>query len=356
MTRRRVLSLSAAGTLAVLAAGGGVFTARDDSTAAASDEAETRTATARITRRNLVRRESFDGTLGYADVRTLAASSPGTVTRLRREGAVVRRAGVLYEVNGQPVYLLYGAKPAWRRLARGVDDGRDVRQLEENLVAMGYDPDGDIAVDDEFDRATEAAVKRWEKDREVTADGAVELGEVVFLPGPRRVGAHRTTLGGNLQPGAEVMETTALRRVVTLNLDATRQALVRRGDRVEVELPDGRTVTGKIVRVGNVARSEPSEDGQEGEPYVEVIVTVSGAGSRFDQAPVDVNIAQEAKRGVLAVPVSALLALAGCGYAVEVDRGGARELVAVETGLYADGYVEISGKGIRAGLRVVVPR
>ncbi|HEV3014554.1 MAG TPA: hypothetical protein VG499_14880, partial [Actinomycetota bacterium] len=49
------------------------------------------------------------------------------------------------------------------------------------------------------------------------------------------------------------------------------------------------------------------------------------------------------------------LALAEGGYAVEVERHGRRELVGVETGLFADGQVEVEGGGLRAGDRVVVP-
>jgi hypothetical protein len=40
---------------------------------------------------------------------------------------------------------------------------------------------------------------------------------------------------------------------------------------------------------------------------------------------------------------------------VEVERDGRRELVGVETGLFADGQVEVSGRGLAAGDRVVVP-
>ena len=60
-------------------------------------------------------------------------------------------------------------------------------------------------------------------------------------------------------------------------------------------------------------------------------------------------------RDVLAVPVSALLALAGGGYGVEVVApSGAHHLVGVTTGLFAGGQVQVSGAGITAGTKVVV--
>ena len=58
------------------------------------------------------------------------------------------------------------------------------------------------------------------------------------------------------------------------------------------------------------------------------------------------------------VPVAALLALAGGGYAVEeIDSNGAHRLVAVELGIFddADGLVQVSGAGVAAGQRIVVP-
>jgi hypothetical protein len=51
------------------------------------------------------------------------------------------------------------------------------------------------------------------------------------------------------------------------------------------------------------------------------------------------------------VPVTALLATAGGGYAVE-SAAAPHRLIPVTTGLFAAGYVEISGRGIHPGLQV----
>jgi hypothetical protein len=131
---------------------------------------------------------------------------------------------------------------------------------------------------------------------------------------------------------------------------------VQAGDRVDLELPGGRTTTGKVVSVGKVATTPAGAEGDSG-PTVELVVSLDrpkGTGS-LDQAPVTASITTEVRKGVLAVPVSALLALAEGGYAVEVERQGRRELVGVKTGLFADGQVEVSGVGLAAGDRVVVP-
>ena len=55
-------------------------------------------------------------------------------------------------------------------------------------------------------------------------------------------------------------------------------------------------------------------------------------------------------KDVLAVPVGALLALREGGYALQLPDGG---LVAVQTGMFAEGLVEVSGAGLTEGLTVV---
>jgi multidrug efflux pump subunit AcrA (membrane-fusion protein) len=314
--------------------------------AAASDAAA-----ATVERRDLVDRESISGTLGYADAASLLAGAAGTVTGLPEPGQVLRRGRSLYEVDGEPAaWLLYGSLPAWRDFAPGMADGEDVRQLERNLRALGHDPDGDMTIDDEWTWATTAAVERFQDERGLTEDGTLARGEVVFRPGPARVGEVRATLGQSVAPGAEIARLSTTRRDVTVDLDATRQSLAREGDRVTVELPNGRTVGGRITDVGKVAEQPASEDA---EPTIEVTIELRGRaahGSGFDQAPVDVGFAVERSKQALVVPVTALLARAGGGFAVELEGG---RLIDVEPGMYADDYVEVTGGGLREGMKVV---
>jgi putative peptidoglycan binding protein/HlyD family secretion protein len=318
---------------------------------------EVATATATVARRDLRAAEEVDGTLGYGDARALANGRQGTITALPDEGAVVTRGQALYRVDGKPVPLLYGRLPAWRPLSVGVEDGPDVRQLERNLVALGYDPDRAITVDNHFSWATRAAVRRWQEVLGLEQSGTVQPGDAVWQPGPVRVAARKAAVGDAARPGSPLLEVTGTERQVTVDLDASRQPYVRAGDRVDLELPGGRTTTGRVASVGKVATAAPEEGGGDGAPTVELVVSLDHptATGRLDQAPVDVSITTEVREGVLAVPVNALLALAEGGYAVEVERDGRRELVGVETGLFADGQVEVSGAGLRAGDQVVVP-
>jgi peptidoglycan hydrolase-like protein with peptidoglycan-binding domain len=348
-------------------------------------------ASATVERRTLVTRENVEGTLGYAGRRTVVnrltaadestgsdgdtadtgrdggavepavASGAGggdavTLTALAREGVRVERGGVLYRADGEPVVLLYGATPAFRDLALG-DSGDDVLGLERNLLALGHSPG---VVDGEFTSDTALAVSAWQEALGLDETGTVELGRVAFLPGARRIGAHVATVGDLLSDGTEVVETSSDRRSVEIELDVEMQSLVRKGDRVTVLLPGGATVGGTIVRVGRVARavedSTAEQTGAEQELVVDVVVKLAtrrGLG-RLDQAPVSVGIAQETRKRVLAVPVTALIARPGGGYALRVVGGGRRGLVTVEPGLYADGLVEVDGSGLRDGMRVEV--
>jgi peptidoglycan hydrolase-like protein with peptidoglycan-binding domain len=345
-----------------------------------------------VTRQTLVQRETVDGTLGYAGATTVinrlatdgggsdpnasggdpSANSPrgsdspssdtgsgdagsGTVTALARSGSVVGRGGVLYRIDTEPTILMYGSMPAYRDLDLGVADGQDVLQLEENLAWLGFDPG---LVDDSFTTSTAAAVRDWQDSVGLTETGTVELGRVVFLPGARRIGQHTASVGAVPGTGGEVLETSSTKRVVKVQLDVTLQNLARKGARVEITLADGATVRGRIVRVGRVAREQSSSDGDPNAPAQLVIdVTIELRSNRrlgrLDEAPVGVGLAQQSRRNVLAVPVAALLARRGGGYGVEL--AGSRRIVPVRVGMFADGYVQISGARIREGTRVVAP-
>jgi hypothetical protein len=82
------------------------------------------------------------------------------------------------------------------------------------------------------------------------------------------------------------------------------------------------------------------------------------ATGTWDQAPIQVTITTASAPSALSVPVTALLAQSGGGYAVEVvGAGGTNHLVPVSLGLFddADGLVQITGTDLAAGQKVVVP-
>jgi hypothetical protein len=185
---------------------------------------------------------------------------------------------------------------------------------------------------------------------------------VIFEPTPVRVTAVHPTVGGAVQGGAPVLDVTSTTPIVNVALPVDQTYLVKTGDAVTVQMPDGTTAHGRITAVGRVAtNTTPSSGAGSNTPSATVNVTVSltnpSPSGSLDQAPVTVNITNASAHAVLAVPVAALLALAGGGYAVEVVApDGTHHLVGVSTGLFDDqaGLVQVSGDGLAAGQAVVV--
>ncbi|HEY0696891.1 MAG TPA: peptidoglycan-binding domain-containing protein [Micromonospora sp.] len=315
--------------------------------------ADTPAATAEVTRQTLVDGRTVDGELGYGPTTSLSSRLTGTLTALPDTGAVVRRGQALFRVDDRPVTLLYGALPAYRALGPG-DEGADVAQLEKNLAALGYTG---FTVDDEYTSSTADAVRRWQEKLGLDETGRVALGQVVFAAGPVRVDSVAAAAGESAGPGQQVLAYTGTARFVTVQLDVADQRLAKKGARVRVLMPDGTPQDGTVQRVYSVV--EDGGDGPDAEPDTKIEALVSfadpKAGERLDAAAVDVVFTAATREGVLTVPVAALVALAEGGYGVEVVDGRGRRYVRVETGLFADGRVEVSGDGLTEGATVVVP-
>jgi peptidoglycan hydrolase-like protein with peptidoglycan-binding domain len=267
---------------------------------------------------------------------------------------------VLYEVSGAPVVLLYGKIPAYRSLSEGMT-GADVRQLNANLMALGYATKSELdPTSDYFSWETAYALERYQDHLGITETGTLDLGQAVFLPAAARITTISATLGGQAAPGSPALAATSTGRQVSIALDAADQSDVRVGDHVSITLPNNQVTPGVVSYVGTVATAPPSTSGGTSTPVITVNVALSdpSATGSLDQAPVQVSITTAAVSGVLVVPVNALVSLAGGGYAVEVVKpGGTRELVPVTLGLFDDaaGEVQVSGTGLQAGQRVVVP-
>jgi peptidoglycan hydrolase-like protein with peptidoglycan-binding domain len=354
--------------LAVLAAGGvaarAVLAGRG-SAAESGTQTKLPPATAEVTRTTLVETKTVTGTLGYGDPVPVDAVGEGTLTWIAAIGSTVERGKPLFKIDQVPVVALYGAVPLYRTLREAVV-GVDVKQLEENLSRLGYKG---FTVDDTFTAGTAAAVRSWQATLGLVVTGAIEPGQAVFTPGPVRVAAHAARVGataGRAEGGATVLSYTGTTRLVTVDLKVADQALAAEGGKVTVTIPDGKRVKGSITKVGTVAAAPegategPPGDGAAVAADARIAVTVGiadqAALGRLEAAPVDVDFVSQEREGVLTVPVAALLALPEGGYGVEVVEGSTTRIVAVETGLFAAGRVEITGDGIIEGMRVGMPK
>lgn len=364
MTAVRRRTALAAGVAAMAAGGLGGWRWLGRSDAATPKTAGVAAATATIRRADLSAREQVPGTMGYAgDFQLMHPGPPGVLTAAAAPATVVSRGQRLYEVDGRPVVLLYGARPVWREFRPGMPPGEDVRQLEQNLVALGFTSGHP---DSRFTAATAAAVRRWQQRLGQPRTGRLALGTLVFAPGRVRVVEALAPAGTHLG-GGPVLRASSTRRAITVALPTERQGQVRVAAPVEVTLPSGERVPGTVAEVGRVATSGDAgtAGGNAGGPpppaTITVTVTLDQAGTPdgLDQAPVQVAITTARRTGVLAAPVTALRAAAAAGaYEITVVDGDRRRAVPVRPGLLDEraGLIEIIGDGVAEGMRVEVPR
>lgn len=352
MSRRRTILLgggAAAAAVAVAGAFAFVDTGNSEATADGSPAA-----TAEIERRDMARSEDFDGTLSYGTVYTMTGAIQGTVTDMAEPGTVLEPGTAAYFVDNEPVVVMQGELPMWRDLAPGTE-GPDVRQLEEYLSENGYE--NWFTVDDEYTWATAEAVEDWQDDIGAAETGTVPRGSVVFLPHMMRVSEQLASVGD--QAGGQILGYTRDRRSVALELDVVDQDLAEEGLAVTVTLPDGTEIDGEVTEVSTTVSggSEDEMSGEEEPTTIEVTVTVTDdeALGDLESAPVTVELTNEVHEDVLAVPVEALLALREGGYGLELADGGDTEIVPVETGIFSQGMVEVTGDGLEEGMSVVVP-
>jgi len=370
--------------VAGLAAGAAVAVTRHRAAGAPRPEQPAAVATAKIERRDLSTTTSLPGSIGYGAPRPLAAHKEATVTWLPPAGVTIKRGGQLLRADDRQVTLFYGSMPLYRTIAGRNMVGRDVQIVARNLAALGYSigrqpAEGERVVQSTPDAGTPAdpkptsskpaggktlsvrvkegegvltarlveAIKRWQDDTDQPVTGTVTLGDVEVLSGAIRVDAVP------VQPGspanAVLMSVTPTRKVVTVAAELSDAGSIQRGDKVTVLLPDERTAKARVVSVG---RSLATAEGSNGPPTLTVTVTVDDPKSiaGLDAADVKVNFAGRTVRDVLAAPVEALVALTEGGYALQGPAG----LVAVKTGMFADGWVEVTGEGLAEGTDVVV--
>jgi hypothetical protein len=352
------------------------------------------TATAAVTRGSLTEQSQEDATLGDAGSYTVvvpgssgsggspsSGAAASTFTWLPSAGQTVRQGQEIYQVSGTPVVLLCGNVPAYRDLTEGMT-GADVTELNTDLVKLGYATAAALGPKpgwDYFSSETAYALGLLQAHLGLTQTGTLPLGQAVFLPGPVQV----TGLASGAVPGAAatagsvVLTGSSLTPVVTIVLDASLQTEVAVGNKVSITLPDGSVTPGVISQISTAAASSSpspssyspsssdngsgsSGSGSSGSGTATITVVVSltnpKAAGDLNQAPVEVTITTGTVSNALIVPVDALLAQPGGGYAVEVTGPGGHHLVKVTPGLFDDavGTVQVTGN-LTPGQHVVVP-
>jgi peptidoglycan hydrolase-like protein with peptidoglycan-binding domain len=348
MSSRKVAALIAPVVLAVAA--GAVIWARGAEAPAAPAGRTIDVRTVEITRTDLSTTVTLRGQLGYGTPRVLKDSRTGVVTWLPRAGQTLKRGAVVYRVNDVPVPLFYGSVPLYRDLGTPGTAGRDVVTVLRNLQRLGYatgrQPAPPRTGEAVLTTALIAAVKRWQNDVGMPATGVLKAGDLVVLPSSVRVNAVTALVGDSA--GGELMSLTPTAKVVTAQVEAADAARLTKGATVTLRLPDGAVSPGKVTAIANVA---VTPEGSETGGRQQIGVTIEpAAGVELAGGDVEVKVGGEVRKGVLAVPVNALLALREGGYALQLPDN---RLLPVKTGLFAMGLVEVTGSGLQPGLTVV---
>lgn len=296
--------------------------------------------------------ETTTGELATAATTELTTVGSGTITLAAVTGAELDAGSTIARVDENPVSLFIGDQPVWRTLDIGVSDGADVLALEFGLAAMGFDPSG-MAIDSTFDSDTAAAVLVWEEFAGLSApDGVVSMGEIVFAPSPVQVSESvpagtRVSAGDSLatvRPNAG----QGLELTFTVTEEADRY---QPGQPVSITAADGSAHDAVISSLERVASSGDGQAAPETAASFTVTAIPQNPEDGLTAGPVTVDIPTEVAADVVAVPARALVAVLEGGEAVRLADG---TLVGVEIGVFADGWVEVTGAGIDVGTQVEV--
>ena len=106
--------------------------------AAASASPPSASTLATVEKRTLSSRIEVNGTLGYMSTYQVINGAQGHWTSLPAVGQVMNQGQTIYSVDGIPTVLFFGTTPAYRDFRPGMSDGEDVKELEQNLLALGY--------------------------------------------------------------------------------------------------------------------------------------------------------------------------------------------------------------------------
>lgn len=356
--RRKVWLVVGTATVLAVGAAGATYALRDDDTASAASTWPTLPKVP-VTRTALSSATQVDGSLGFGDTYTVLGSGSGVITWVPALGDVIVRGKAVYKVDGHSVPLFYGTTPFWRSLESGKTSGYDVLELERNLKALGYGKD--MTVDRTFTWATKSAIKEWQDDLGVDETGTLSPGEVVVLPQSIRVTEVNAVPSG--QAGGTVLTASGTERLVTVKMPVSSQDLAKKGAKVSIDLPGGKSTTGHVSEVGTVASADTTDSqARTGEGTESATITVSitldkpAEAGTLDGAPVTVSFTSVEHKDVLSVPVNALLATADKTYLVNVvDAAGNITPVPVELGIFEGDNVEVEGN-LTEGAMVQVPK
>ncbi len=298
--------------------------------------------------------------VGAADTAHYAHS--GEIETFVTSGQELASGDVLYSVDGRAVTAMISDATFDRDVEDGVDAGADVLAVEEMLVSLGYDSNGDLDVDDVFDEDTEQAIKEWEEDLQntfdaVVVDGVVSLDEIVTFESGTVAGSVIVYDDEGIVASGSVLwssTTETSTRIIETSIAVADQAKLADGNVVDIEFPDDDIVQGTVTTVATSTTTDPMNPDADPTIAVEISVTdVPASVQDLNEVDVQIKLVEEIAADATVVPVSALVATGDGNFAVEAVTTTGTTFVEVDPGMFSDGWVEVAG--IQPGTQVVVP-
>jgi peptidoglycan hydrolase-like protein with peptidoglycan-binding domain len=296
---------------------------------------------------------TYDGVVIHAVAMPIATRTTGRLTAIADEGTTVAAGQTLFEVDAHPTVLLLGTTPAWRDISFASTPGPDVKQLQDNLVAIGLDPDHRITADGTFSDATAQAIIRWQEQLGVTATGSLSLGSVLFEPSPIIVGVHQVSVGASVAPGTALADAQLAAVTMQFTLPADARSVIAIGQAVDVTMPDRSSAKATIASIGTATDATSGNTITVGRGTIEA----KGAATAVpDLATIKVRVSQTIGDQVLVAPAAALTSHVDGTFTVTVVNGdGSLRSMVVKPGVSANGSVAITGDGVAADTKVLLP-
>ena len=344
--------------IAVLAAGGFGVTSLLQPADAVTPVKLPAVDTAKVAAGDLTSETTARGKLQYATQVDVVATTNGVLTELPAAGTQLTAGSVAYRVDEKPVVVLSGAMPAWRDFTAGMEPGVDIEQLERNLQSFGY-----LSVDpsQEFNWYTKWALHAWTDSLGLKPQQSLSKDQVLFSTQPLQVNKAAKQLGDRVAAGDTLFSATGATKEVLALLTPAQAELSPVGTPVTIELPNGTSTTGKVASIG-AAEEAPSDDPSAAAELLlplQISLDDQATAESLSLVSVTLRFGKVLREGVLTVPVDALVPVDQESFALELPRRSPeadREFVPVEVGAFASGTVEVSGKGVREGLEVTVPK
>lgn len=288
-----------------------------------------------VQRRDLSVDYEATGTVEAATTLNVGSPTGGRVLATAEPGSVVTSGSVIARVDDSAIVALTGDVPMWRDLSVG-DTGTDVSQLETALVALGFDPDANVTVDDEFTYATSVMVSDWQAALGIDDSGSVLQSEIMMIPEPLSVSSVVAGVGEEVAIGDSLVVLESRTQVITTEIVVSEALTLSVADPVTIEMPDRLELAATVQSINNGAVAAVWS------VVIEFDDTTQMAA--FGGTTVTINWNHSIAADVPTLPADTFRHLESGIYVVDVfDDDGSSSTVEVQIGAAVGGFVEVFG-------------